>query len=301
VGIGATLAFVLFSPHGATAAFPGQNGRIAFVGYPQGHAEIYTIEPDGSDKQRLTHDNQTHQNFSPSFDPSGRRITWDHRNHLNDNIWLMHADGTHRRLFVDLSADLTPVFSPSGHHVAFASGYGGAFRIYVARVAARLVNEIGHGIRRLSHGDNVDDRNPSWSKKWVTFDRTKRNGDTEIYLQHPKERNATRITGGPGVNYDPSIAPDARRIAFVHRDPGPDSNPEIWTMRRNGSQLKQLTLSDQVSIHPAFSPNRKKIAFERVRPDGSHQIRVLSQAGADSRPVTSPSADSEQPDWGPRP
>ena len=38
----------------ALAAFPGQNGKIAYVGSQEGDSEIYTIDPDGSGLLQLT-------------------------------------------------------------------------------------------------------------------------------------------------------------------------------------------------------------------------------------------------------
>ena len=43
----------LTAPAAAEAAFPGQNGKIAFQGGGV-DPEIYTVDPDGSDLTRLT-------------------------------------------------------------------------------------------------------------------------------------------------------------------------------------------------------------------------------------------------------
>jgi TolB protein len=44
----AVLVGVASIPKGANAAFPGGNGKIAFVSTRDGNQEIYTMNPDGS-------------------------------------------------------------------------------------------------------------------------------------------------------------------------------------------------------------------------------------------------------------
>lgn len=74
--------------HSAQGAFPGENGRIAFVSNRDGNAEIYTSAPDGSDPRRLTSTLQAES--SPSLSPDGTRIAFARA----QDIWVMNADGS---------------------------------------------------------------------------------------------------------------------------------------------------------------------------------------------------------------
>jgi hypothetical protein len=59
----------------AEATFPGKNGRIAYAGWNRGKDfEIYTINPDGSGKRQLTHNNT--DDFDPAYSPDGKRIVY---------------------------------------------------------------------------------------------------------------------------------------------------------------------------------------------------------------------------------
>jgi hypothetical protein len=52
----------------AEATFPGKNGRIAYAGWNRGKDfEIYTINPDGSGKTQLTHNNT--DDLDPAYSP----------------------------------------------------------------------------------------------------------------------------------------------------------------------------------------------------------------------------------------
>lgn len=58
----------------ALAAFPEGNGKIAFVSYRDGNAEIYTMNPDGSDQQRLTEDPAS--DTEPAWSADGKKIAF---------------------------------------------------------------------------------------------------------------------------------------------------------------------------------------------------------------------------------
>ena len=59
----------------AQAAFPGQNGRIAYVFHlPNGFHEIYTMNPNGTDRKKLT--NNLAYDTSPTYSPSGTKIAF---------------------------------------------------------------------------------------------------------------------------------------------------------------------------------------------------------------------------------
>src|SRR5262245_41045657 len=92
---------VAFLARSASGAFPGKNGKIAFVrevsgcnfSDPQSNCnfDIFTMRPDGSHQLRITHDHASE--FSPAFSADGRKIAFDRKG----EIWVMDADGSHQR------------------------------------------------------------------------------------------------------------------------------------------------------------------------------------------------------------
>jgi hypothetical protein len=58
VGLAVIISSLVEQARPARAAFPGENGKIAYSGYDGNHLQIYTIKPDGGGKRPVT-DNAT--------------------------------------------------------------------------------------------------------------------------------------------------------------------------------------------------------------------------------------------------
>ena len=75
-------------PHG-----PPDGKRIAFVSDRDGpfNPEIYVMDADGGNQQRLTND--LHDDRDPSWSPDGKRIAFASNRDGNYGIYVMDADG----------------------------------------------------------------------------------------------------------------------------------------------------------------------------------------------------------------
>ena len=77
-----------------------------------GPDEIHTMNPNGSDQERLT-DNGIVRDSSPAFSPSGKKITFETNRDGNFEIYKMRADGTKPvNLTNDPAGDFTPDWQP---------------------------------------------------------------------------------------------------------------------------------------------------------------------------------------------
>src|SRR4051812_22431098 len=78
------------------AADRGKNGKIAFFANLTGVAQIYTINPDGTDLFQVTDLPQASDFFAlaPDFSPGGRLIVFPHDVTGALELYVVNADGT---------------------------------------------------------------------------------------------------------------------------------------------------------------------------------------------------------------
>jgi Tol biopolymer transport system component len=71
----------------AKAAFPGQNGRIAFTSLRDGNYEIYSMKADGTEQTNLTRNSV--DDMHPAVSPNGKKIAYSSFRNGNEEIFVM--------------------------------------------------------------------------------------------------------------------------------------------------------------------------------------------------------------------
>jgi Tol biopolymer transport system component len=85
------------------AAFPGQNGKIAFVSVRNFESdEIYTMNANGTNQTNIS--NNDADNSSPAWSPDGTKITF-RREDFTNQIYTMNADGSNQTNISNNAAD----------------------------------------------------------------------------------------------------------------------------------------------------------------------------------------------------
>jgi TolB protein len=231
--------------------------KIAYT-YGQTSSVIAIINEDGSGQTKITSEGFNDRNAY--WSPDGWQIVFQsNRYGGRNNIFRMNIDGSGLVPLTDFASPFSssdPSWSPDGTKIAFVSDFGGARKSEIW-----VMNADGTNLVRLTTN-----------------------------IQFGSDLN------GPFYSLDlqPSWSPDGSKIVFRSNRDGA-TNPEIYSMNANGSNLTRLTNNAAEDSAPAWSPDGQHIAFSS-RGGGRAGIYVIDASGADDHLIT-PSGND--PAWSP--
>ncbi len=272
----------------APAAFPGENGKIAFQTTRDGNTEIYTMNADGTGQVNRS----TNAAFDgiPAWSPDGTKIAFVSTRDNGNQIYTMNADGTGQvNRSTNAAQDTAPAWSPDGTKIAFTSTRDGDAEIYT-------MNADGTGQANLST-NSAADNSPAWSPDGtkIAFN-TDRDVNTEIYMMNADGTGQVNRSTNAAQDGEPAWSPDGTKIAF---ETNRDGNQEVYEMNADGTGQVNRSTNAAFDGEPAWSPDGTKIAFHTNR-DGNFEIYEMNAADGTGQVNRSTNAASEQyPDWQP--
>jgi Tol biopolymer transport system component len=225
-------------------------------------------------------------------------------------VYVSDVDGTNRKqLFQqDGGGAFSPSWSPDGQWVVF--GYGAVFKDRETKPQQLvMVRADGSGKRELTSGP-LNSGFPSWSPdgKRIVY-RVWSKEERSLQILNLENGKSTKLTSG-NDNF-PSWSRSGDRIGFT-RETGGTSSYDIFTIRPDGTDLRQLTNAPGNDAHCAWSPDGKYIVFSSARLgfrdetplyDGSPQpyaeLFVMNADGSNQRPITSDKWEEGTPAWVP--
>lgn len=283
----------------ASASFPGRSGRIAFLCTHSRFIAVYSMNPDGSDRVRLTEDlsgsigDSAFVISAPAWSSDGSRIAYAGLPLPATDIFTMNADGSSVVNITHTDVpEGAPAWSPSGRRLVFERETYPNTDIY-------RIDEDGSDVVALTSGRALDLR-PDWSPDGdkIAFD-SNRTGDREIYTMAPDGSHIVRLTNRPHhLDADPSWAPDGTKIAFAS---SVRRGFAIFVMNADGTGVARLTKSKARNFSPSWSPDGTRIAFESDRNLGSDIFIIDPDGGTRAQRITHTGHAEYTPAWQPIP
>jgi hypothetical protein len=287
-------SFMLTNPGSPLlAAGPGSRAplaipRVAYYSFRSGNAEIYLMNPDGSDQIRLT--NHPAGDLSPAISPDGSEIVFESSRYGNQEILVMNSDGSDlRRLTTTAAIEFCAAWSPDGAQIAFTRASGNACTIQVIRAD-------GTDARQLTAGSCCD-AIPDWSPDGLSIlFHSDRSGHYEIYVMNADGTNQRRLTESPGDKVGPKWSPDGTRIVYALTNFSLN-RASIHVMNADGTADTGLTSGSWDDEAPDWSVDGDRIVFNSNR-NAANEIYSMDLGGNDLQRMTQDLGDSRGPNWG---
>ncbi len=191
--------------------------RLAFADRTENSVELFLIDLNGANRQRLTHN--AADDLAPSWSPDGRRIVFERNGQL---ILLNLSNGQETAIGTGVSIDSTPAWSPDGQWIAFASRFQDSNRNgqidYNDNSQIVLTTTDGQTRVPLTdfspvEGKPVWAQNPAWSPdgSQLAFE-SNRDGQWDIWIMGRDGGNARNLTSAVQgtVNLNPRWLPGRR-------------------------------------------------------------------------------------------
>jgi Tol biopolymer transport system component len=277
------------------------NGRIAFVSSDVNgkHSDIYTMNPDGSDRKQLTFSQEQEYEQPPAWSPDGTKIAFaryispGNGGQGYSEILVMNGDGSDQRRLTTHSkldgGDGTPAWSPDGTKIAF-------YRIDSVSMPSAagifVMNGDGSDQRRLTQ--SKFDYSPTWSPDGtkIAFYHSDGIGSAIFVMNADGSDQRAVASNSKFFGRPPAWSPDGLKFAVA--DSGALNTYGIYLINVDGSNRTQITDSFEDG-DPAWSPDGSKMTFLRcaddddfgcsdfeiwvVNADGSHPTKLTDTKG----------------------
>jgi Tol biopolymer transport system component len=210
----------------------------------------------------------------------------------------------------------------------------GSTNIYAIDVATRALEQL------TKNGEEQVASKPVWSARaGIAFsEASSPEKPTEVLLINPDGSDRRRVPTRASGLYQPSWAPDGRKLAVTRFGSGihvldvrsgsvrrlkgtsavddapvwsPDgttivfqrrvtgTNWELYRIDPAGRGLRRLTRDPVQQTYPAWSPDGSRIAFAEQQKTGNWAISSMKIDGSDRKLLTDPRLSSQNPSWSP--
>lgn len=254
-----------------------------------GRQLVYTNMADGSiwiasntgENARQVVANHNFSCMQPRLSPNGRQVAFTRR--FNGPYGeLAIADiqtGKVRLLTHDHALALSPVWSPGGRSIYFASSRNGTLNLWNIQVKSGRLTQITNGA-----GDNPKLDLSADGKKLVFTTLHVNQGIAEMRLSGAQPMQM--LTADPARSQiAPEFSPDGKNLAYFSNLKGAE-HEAIWLAHADGSGAVELAQDSWRNIFPVWSPHGNYLAYDA---EGAHRqfyIRRVPVSGGSPQTIS---------------
>ncbi len=263
------------------------SSKITFINDYSGAKEVYTIDYDGYNLQRISYDNSI--SLLPKYSPDGKEIIYTTYRYGNPDLYSIDTASLKKRpVSTRQGLNTAASFAPNSETIALTMSRGRYPNIY-------LIDREGEIQRQLTTHPGID-TSPSFSPSGneIVF-ISNRAGYPQLYIMNVNGSNVRRVSTR-GHCDSPSWSPKGDRIAFTMMD---DFKHNIFVYDLRSGRVSQLTYNAGNNENPSWSPDGRFISFISTRHGKKELFRMFIDGSGQSRIADIPGR-SFTPNWSPR-
>ncbi|WP_299224894.1 DUF5050 domain-containing protein [uncultured Psychroserpens sp.] len=236
-----------------------------------------------------------------------------------DQLFVTNSKGDLKQITTHRSKDSSPVISPDGNYIVFASERLGWWKIWLMDLRTKVFTQLtnssnaeyapswspdgkhivfistrdgnseiytidknGNNLNRLTN-NTVTDTTPYWGKNEYIYYSSNVSGIYQIVRMLPDGSKREVLTSSDGNKLMPQISNDANKILYYGDEHG---NLEIYILYILENETKRITNHKLMDIRPRWSSDNKKIVFERGNKDNNQHIYIMNIDGSNIKKVT---------------
>lgn len=216
--------------------------QIAFYGkYDQRKTwSIHIADIDGTNMRRVTNLKNV-WDYGPAFSPDGKTIAFgreytDKKGDIQEEIWLMNADGTEQRQIKGLEGG-APEFMSDGRLLFHSKG---RFNKAIATQIS-IANIDGSNAIQLTN-DDTNNFNPKISPDGTQIAYlSNRDGNQEVYVMNVDGSNQIRLTRNRIRDGDPAWSPEGSKVFFTSQNVF--GIYDIYKVNKDGSSTERVLIN----------------------------------------------------------
>ena len=192
-----------------------------------------------------------------------------------------------------------PAWSPDGTKLVFASTRDGTF------LELYTMNADGSDVPTRLTNNDVNDTAPDWSPDGTKIAFTSdRSGVFAVFTMATNGSNVQKLTADSRCAGAPKYSPDGKEILFADGFCDAYDEQDLWTMKADGKNPKQVTNTAVNELPGGWSPDEKYVVAERfVFPEDEEAPPIFDLAkikvsnGSVTLLTDTPEITEQQPFW----